>query len=54
MLKFSLNVLLEGSDTELPAIKKAFRSLSLHFVLHPEKNDAPDAEVQFRNIVAMC
>ncbi|GLV44523.1 uncharacterized protein CBL_10328 [Carabus blaptoides fortunei] len=40
-----------SQDAELPAIKKAFRSLSL--VLHPDKNDAPDAEVQFRNIVAI-
>ncbi|XP_075238024.1 uncharacterized protein F54F2.9 isoform X2 [Lycorma delicatula] len=32
-------------------IKKAFRRLSL--VLHPDKNDAPDAEVKFRQLVAV-
>ncbi|GLV33459.1 uncharacterized protein CBL_20197 [Carabus blaptoides fortunei] len=40
-----------SQDAELPAIKKAFRSLSL--LLHPDKNDSPDAEVQSRNIVAV-
>ncbi|OXU32101.1 hypothetical protein TSAR_002942 [Trichomalopsis sarcophagae] len=32
-------------------IKKAFRKLSL--VLHPDKNSAEDAEVQFRNLVSV-
>ncbi|GLV33277.1 uncharacterized protein CBL_08445 [Carabus blaptoides fortunei] len=40
-----------SQDAELPAIQKAFRSLSL--LLHPDKNDSPDAEVQSRNIVAV-
>ncbi|RZF32478.1 hypothetical protein LSTR_LSTR011332 [Laodelphax striatellus] len=38
-------------NADASAIKKAFRRLSL--VLHPDKNDAPDAEVQFRQLVAM-
>ncbi|XP_054262299.1 uncharacterized protein F54F2.9-like [Macrosteles quadrilineatus] len=38
-------------DADSSAIKKAFRKLSL--VLHPDKNDAPDAEVQFRQLVAV-
>lgn len=32
-------------------IKRAFRSLSI--VLHPDKNSAPDADVQFRNLVSV-
>lgn len=32
-------------------IKKAFRGQSL--ILHPDKNDAPDAEVRFRNLVSV-
>ncbi|XP_031629289.1 dnaJ homolog subfamily C member 1 [Contarinia nasturtii] len=32
-------------------IRKAFRSLSV--VLHPDKNDAEDANVQFRNLVSV-
>jgi len=32
-------------------IRKAFRRLSL--VLHPDKSDAPDAEIQFRRLVAV-
>ena len=32
-------------------IRKAFRQLSV--VLHPDKNDAEDANVQFRNLVAV-
>lgn len=32
-------------------IRKAYRRLSL--VLHPDKNDAPDAEVKFRQLVAV-
>nr|XP_018902616.1 PREDICTED: dnaJ homolog subfamily C member 1 [Bemisia tabaci] len=38
-------------DANLQAIKKAFRSLSL--VLHPDKNDAPDAEQKFRQLVSV-
>lgn len=30
-------------------IKKAFRRLSL--VLHPDKSDAPDAEIKFRQVI---
>lgn len=32
-------------------IRKAFRQLSV--VLHPDKNDAEDANVQFRNLVSV-
>lgn len=32
-----------------PDIRKAFRRLSL--VLHPDKNSAPDADVQFRQVI---
>lgn len=32
-------------------VRKAFRSLSV--VLHPDKNDAADANVQFRNLVSV-
>lgn len=32
-------------------IRKAFRALSV--VLHPDKNDAEDANVQFRNLVSV-
>lgn len=35
----------------LAEIRKAFRQLSV--VLHPDKNDAEDANVQFRNLVAV-
>lgn len=38
-------------DADQAAIKKAFRKLSL--VLHPDKNDAPDAEIQFRQLVSV-
>lgn len=38
-------------DADNSQIKKAFRNLSL--VLHPDKNDAPDADVQFRQLVAV-
>lgn len=32
-------------------VRKAFRGLSV--VLHPDKNDAEDANVQFRNLVSV-
>lgn len=32
-------------------IKRAFRSLSI--VVHPDKSDAPDADIQFRNLVSV-
>lgn len=35
----------------LSEIKRAFRNLSI--VLHPDKNDAEDANVQFRNLVSV-
>ncbi|CAG0898529.1 unnamed protein product [Darwinula stevensoni] len=38
----------EANSTE---VKKAFRKLSL--VLHPDKNDAPDAEIKFRQLAAV-
>ncbi|XP_034950540.1 dnaJ homolog subfamily C member 1 [Chelonus insularis] len=40
-----------SNDANSTTIKKAFRQLSLQ--LHPDKNDAPDAEVKFRNLVAV-
>uniref|UniRef100_A0A8D8S0Y8 DnaJ homolog subfamily C member 1 n=1 Tax=Cacopsylla melanoneura TaxID=428564 RepID=A0A8D8S0Y8_9HEMI len=38
-------------DADLGKIKKAFRKLSL--VLHPDKSDAPDAEIKFRQLVSV-
>ncbi|KAL0268482.1 UNVERIFIED_CONTAM: hypothetical protein PYX00_010410 [Menopon gallinae] len=38
-------------DADAKVIKKAFRNLSL--ILHPDKNDAPDAEIKFRQLVAV-
>lgn len=38
-------------DADQATIKKAFRKLSL--VLHPDKNDSPDAEIQFRQLVSV-
>jgi len=38
-------------DASAQQIKKAFRNLSL--TLHPDKNKAEDANIQFRNIVAV-
>ena len=35
-------------DATLPDIKKAYRTLSKQ--LHPDKNDAPDAEIKFRQV----
>ncbi|KAG8232512.1 hypothetical protein J437_LFUL012668 [Ladona fulva] len=44
--------LLEVSeDSNLTEIKKAFRRLSLN--THPDKSDAPDAEIRFRQLVAV-
>ncbi|XP_059485098.1 dnaJ homolog subfamily C member 1 [Neocloeon triangulifer] len=40
-----------SQDADTKEIKKAFRRLSL--VLHPDKNDAPDAEVKFRQLVGV-
>ncbi|KAK0174493.1 hypothetical protein PV327_010255 [Microctonus hyperodae] len=38
-------------DANATSIRKAFRQLSLQ--LHPDKNDAPDADVKFRNLVSV-
>nr|CAD7454811.1 unnamed protein product [Timema tahoe] len=38
-------------DAESSEIRKAYRRLSL--VLHPDKNDAPDAEIKFRQLVSV-
>lgn len=38
-------------DASLSEIKRAFRNLSV--ILHPDKSDAEDANVQFRNLVSV-
>lgn len=38
-------------DATAAEIRRAFRALSI--VLHPDKNDAEDANVQFRNLVSV-
>ncbi|CRK91198.1 CLUMA_CG004881, isoform A, partial [Clunio marinus] len=38
-------------DASLSEIKRAFRNLSI--ILHPDKSDAEDANIQFRNMVAV-
>lgn len=38
-------------DATLAEVKRAFRSLSIQ--LHPDKNAAEDADVQFRNLVSV-
>lgn len=43
-----MNITAEANSTQ---IRKAFRNLSL--LLHPDKNAALDADVQFRNLVAV-
>lgn len=40
-----------SQDASAAEIRKAFRALSI--VLHPDKNDAEDANVQFRNLVSV-
>lgn len=40
-----------NQDASLSEIKRAFRNLSV--VLHPDKNDAEDANEVFRNLVAV-
>ncbi|XP_049859046.1 dnaJ homolog subfamily C member 1 [Schistocerca gregaria] len=38
-------------DADAAVIRKAYRRLSLQ--IHPDKNDAPDAEIKFRQLVAV-
>lgn len=38
-------------EATLAEVKRAFRGLSI--VLHPDKSSAPDADVQFRNLVSV-
>ncbi|KAJ6638366.1 DnaJ like subfamily C member 1 [Pseudolycoriella hygida] len=45
------NVLGVQQDASLSEIKRAFRNLSV--ILHPDKSDAEDANVQFRNLVSV-
>ncbi|CAK1545091.1 unnamed protein product [Leptosia nina] len=40
-----------SQDASQQEIKQAFKKLTLK--LHPDKNDAPDADVQFRNLVSV-
>lgn len=40
-----------SQDATTSEVKKAYRRLSLQ--LHPDKNDAPDADVKFRQLVAI-
>ncbi|VVD02634.1 unnamed protein product [Leptidea sinapis] len=40
-----------AQDASQSEIKSAFKKLTLK--LHPDKNDAPDADVQFRNLVSV-
>ncbi|XP_053678338.1 uncharacterized protein F54F2.9 [Anopheles nili] len=40
-----------NQTASLAAIKRAFRTLSV--VLHPDKNDAEDANIRFRNLVSV-
>lgn len=40
-----------SENADASDIRKAYRRLSL--VLHPDKNDAPDAEIKFRQLVAV-
>ncbi|XP_049867507.1 dnaJ homolog subfamily C member 1 [Pectinophora gossypiella] len=40
-----------SQDASSSEIKSAFKKLTLK--LHPDKNDAPDADVQFRNLVSV-
>ncbi|XP_037027797.1 uncharacterized protein F54F2.9 [Bradysia coprophila] len=45
------NVLGVQQDASLTEIKRAFRNLSV--ILHPDKSDAEDANIQFRNLVSV-
>ena len=40
-----------GQDATNTVIKRAFRNLSI--ILHPDKNSAEDANIQFRNLVSI-
>ena len=46
ILSFFLSLLQDATTTE---VRKAYRSLSK--ILHPDKNDAADAEVKFRQVI---
>lgn len=45
------SVLGVAQDANATEIRKAYRRLSL--LIHPDKNDAPDAEIKFRQLVAV-
>ena len=40
--------LLDGTELSVPLVTRAFRRMSLH--LHPDKSDAPGAEVAFKRL----
>lgn len=44
-------IILTFQDSNSSAIRQAFRRMSL--VLHPDKNDSPDAEARFRELASI-